>query len=102
MPREEIERQAKLLAKENRKGEPDITSVYWFPDENEVRLVEVLPSVPASHDRRVHPYFFRPAPQDGLPAPSGVALIGADDFGKLQLPPNWGDWNSAVELEDEE
>jgi hypothetical protein len=99
MPREEIERQARLLATDNRRAEPQITQIYWFPDDNEVRLVEVLPTVPASGDGRVHPYFFRPSPIDNLPAPSGVALVRPDEVRQAQLPPNWGNWNDAVELE---
>lgn len=101
MPRDEVESQAKLLAKENRQSEPEIGKVYWFPDENEVRLVELHPTIPASGDGQVHPFFFQPSPSDNLPAPSGIALVRPDEFGNLQLPPDWGDWDSAVELEDE-
>ena len=99
MSREQVERQAKLLAKENREAEPEISKVLWFPDDNEVRLVELHSAVPSSDDGQVHPYFFRPSPADRLPAPSGVALIKPDEFGHLKLPVDWGDWNSAVELE---
>ena len=102
MPQMEIERQAKFLAKQNRVAEPEISKIYWFPDEMEVRLVELLATIPASGDGMVHPYFFRPAPDDNLPAPSGIALIRPDEVDHLQLPPNWGDWNSAVEIEDQE
>lgn len=96
MPREDIERQAKLLARENRQAEPDIKTIYWFPDDNEVRLVEVLPTIPPSG--QVQPYFFRAAPKDNLPAPSGIALINPNDV-KLPPPEGWGRWEDAVELE---
>jgi hypothetical protein len=99
MPREVIEKQAKYLAHENRKNDPDITDVYWFPDEEEVRLVEVNPTVPeTSPDEGVQPFYFRPAPASSLPAPSGVALIRPDEVGKLTLPKKWGKWDSAVRL----
>jgi hypothetical protein len=88
--------QAKLLARENRRAEPRITRVYWFPDDEEVRLVEVLPSMPASAE--VVPYYFRPDLKEHLPAPSGIALIRPDEFGRAALPPRWGSWDDAVEL----
>lgn len=102
MSREQVERQAKLLAKENRQAEPEISKVFWFPDDNEVRLVELHPTIPPSGDGQVHPYFFRPSPADELPAPSGVALIKPEEFGQLKLPASWGDWTIAVELENGE
>lgn len=99
MTRLEVERQAKILARENQQAEPDICKIYWFPDEDEVRLVEVHPQVPQSGDGQVHPYFFRPSPADDLPAPSGIALINPAEFGQAQLPPQWGSWDDAIELE---
>jgi hypothetical protein len=98
---EEIERQARMLATENRQAEPLITKMYWFPDENEVRLVGVLSAMPIG-DGRIHPYFFRPAPQQNLPAPSGVALVRPEEVCNSQLPEEWGDWEDAVELEADE
>ncbi|HUO09088.1 MAG TPA: hypothetical protein VM008_12350 [Phycisphaerae bacterium] len=96
---QEIERQARLLAQENRLAEPEITRIFWFPSEDEVRLVELDATVPPSGDGRIHPYFFRPSPQDGLPAPSGIALIRPDEHRRVELPESWGDWENAVEIE---
>jgi hypothetical protein len=93
-----IERQARLLAVDNRRAEPDISKVFWFPDEQEVRLVELTDQVPHSLDGQVHPFFFRPSPQDQLPAPSVIAMIRVKEFGKLNLPAGWGSWDDAVEL----
>src|SRR6266508_2541493 len=93
-----IEQQARLLAVDNRQAEPDIARVFWFPDIQEVRLVELTDQVPESLDREVHPFYFRASPDDNLPAPSGIAMIRANEFGKLRLPAGWGDWNDAVEL----
>jgi len=97
MSRAEVEQQAKLLARENRRAEPGITKVYWFPNESEVRLIELLPTIPASGSR-AEPYYFRSDPGQNLPAPSGIAMIRPDEFRRVQLPPNWGTWDDAVEL----
>src|SRR4051794_6613160 len=101
MSRQEIKRQAQLLARENREAEPDIEKVYWFPDEHEVRLVELLATMPAS-DKDVQPFYFRAMPQDDMPAPVGIALIRPDEFRKLRLPSKWGTWDEAEELNGEE
>ena len=96
---EEIRRQAELLARENRQAEPAISRILWFPDDHEVRLVELDATVPPSGDGKVHPYFFRSSPQDGLPAPSGVALIRPDEFRRIELPADWGNWDNAQDIE---
>jgi len=96
-----IERQARFLAKENKQAEPDIINVYWFPNDKEVRLVEVHPHVPKSLDGSVHPFFFLPSPADNLPASTGVAMINPNDYGNAILPVEWGTWLDAVELTDE-
>ena len=93
-----IERQARLLAEDNRRAEPDIAQVFWFPDDSEVRLIELTDQVPANSDGNVQAFYFRPAPADNLPAPSAIALIRSDEFSKLKLPDGWGDWNDAIAL----
>jgi hypothetical protein len=99
MPTAEIERQARLLASENKNAEPAIEQVFWFPDEEEVRLVGTTPTVPESDDGELHPFYFRPDPRENLSAPSSIALIRPSEVGRLTLPRNWGDWRTAVELE---
>lgn len=94
----EIERQARLLACENRAAEPGIRKVLWFPDDSEIRLVSLLDEFPTSEDGELHPFYFRPSPEDGLTSPSGVTLIRSDEYRKLKLPPGWGDWDDAIEL----
>ena len=100
MSREIVERQAKLLATDNRKADPGIVKVYWFPDDEEVRLVELLASIPRSGEGSVRPFHFRPHAAESLPAPSATALIRPDEFGKLELPSDWGTWDDAILLED--
>jgi hypothetical protein len=91
MPLQEIEKQAKLLARDNREAEPQISKIFWFPSDDEVRLVEVLTAIPGG-DGVVHPFFFRASPDDDLPAPSGIALIRPDEVRQAKLPSGWGDW----------
>jgi hypothetical protein len=90
---------AMSLARENKKAEPGITRVYWFPDEREVRLIELEDGIPPSAGGAVEPFYFEPSLRDGLPAPSAIALIRSDEFRQLDLPDGWGDWESAWELE---
>lgn len=97
-PQDGIRDQAELLAAENRKADPMIEGVFWFPDPIEVRLVETTPEVPRSPDKEVHPFYFPATPHDQLPAPSAVALIRPDEVRHVRLPEGWGAWNDAVEL----
>jgi hypothetical protein len=90
---------ALVLAKENRQSEPGITRILWFPDDREVRLVEVEDGLPASSGEQVEPFYFGASPADLFPLPSGIALIRPDEVGKLRLPDGWGDWADAEELE---
>ena len=94
-----VEKQAKSIAGEQKKSDPAIQQVLWFPDDNEVRLVGVTPEVPESDDGVIHPFYFRPAPEDDLPVQSGIALILPDEVGKLRLPRTWGEWPAARILE---
>lgn len=94
-----IRNQAILVARENKRAEPGITKVYWFPDEEEVRLIELEEGIPPSPSNVVEPFHFNPSPGDKLTAPSGIALIRPDEFRKLELPEDWGRWDSAEELE---
>ncbi len=102
MGRELVERQARYLASDNYEAEPDIQKVYWFPDDEEVRLVELTPQIPVTHDGLLHPFYFRPSPEDDLPSPSAMALIQPDEFGRLRLPDRWGTWSDAVLIEQSE
>ncbi len=96
----EIERQARMLATENRKAEPAITSVYWFPDGDEVRLVELLPTLPLYEDDALTSFYFSADPSRELPFPSRVALIRPEQFGMLQLPISWGAWTDAILIDE--
>ena len=86
------------MARAHREADPTITNVYWFRHNQEVRLVEVDASVPSSPDGKVHPFRFRPSPEDRLFAPSDVALVSPDELGKAELPEGWGPWGKAEKL----
>ena len=101
MSREIVEQQARYLAADNYKVEPDIEKVYWFPDDEEVRLVELTPQIPISIEGEVRPFYFGPSPEDGLPSPSAMAMIQPREFGVLRLPAGWGGWDSAVLIEEQ-
>ncbi len=94
----EIEKQAKRLAMENKKGEPEIKKIYWFPDVDEVRLLEIEDDFVTSASGAVEPFYFNASPKDDLPAPSGIAIIRTDEYKKLALPQDWGSWEDAREL----
>lgn len=96
---EEIREQALLLARDNKNVEPGITVFYWLPSTTEVRLIEVEPDTVKCLSGSVEPFYFDAAPADGLPAPSGIALIRPDEVGELALPADWGKWEDAEVLE---
>ena len=98
MNAEKIKEQALRLARDNKRAEPGITKIYWFRDKEEVRLLELEPDIPPSVSEVVEPFRFAPSESDGLPAPSEIALIRPDEFRKLELPEEWGEWDSAEEL----
>lgn len=93
-----IQRQAQVLAKENKLAEPGIKKILWFPDNKEVRLVMLEDDLPRSISKTVEPFYFGPSRADKLPARSGIALIRTDEKGKLKLPEGWGSWEKAKEL----
>ncbi len=97
--RVDIKKQALLLARENKKAEPGIQAIYWIPSTTEVRLIEIESNTVKCLSGEVEPFYFDPSPSDGLPAVSGIALIRPDEFGKLELPKNWGNWEDAEPLD---
>lgn len=97
MNRDEIRKQAEMLARENRESDPEISRIYWFPSDEQIRLVELHESIPPSGDA-VHPFYFHPSPRDGLTAPSGIALIRPSEYKTIKLPEGWGEWENAEEI----
>ena len=93
-----IREQAKILAAESRKSQPG-AKIYWFPHDTEALIIEIDDGSIKSCGGEVMPYYFDPAPAEGITVPSGIAIIRPEEFGVLSLPEDWGDWDDAVELE---
>jgi len=87
-----IEEVALDLAKANIEAEPNISRVYLFPSDNEIRLIEVDRTSPSVND--VIPFYFGEDSEEGIPFPSGIALIHPDDVDKAELPEDWGEWSA--------
>ena len=75
----EIKKQALLLVKEARLADSSIVRFFWFLDAEQVRLLELTSDMLPTSGDEVEPMFFRPAPEHGMPALSGVAMIREDE-----------------------
>ncbi len=87
---------ARKMAQDNRQASPDLEAVYWFPHDREIRLVEIDP-ITLSSDRMV-PYYFGAYPQGGISYPSAIVLIRPEEKFVLLPPPEWGSWDTAIQL----
>lgn len=94
-----VKKQAVNLAIEHKKVEPNIKAIYWIPNEEEVRLIELEVDIPKCLSGVVEPFYFAPSPTDKLEFPSGIALILPEEFKSLKMPKNWGNWDDAEKLE---
>ena len=92
-----VKREAIKLAKENKKAEPNILKIFWFPHQKEIRLIEVEDDIPTSCENEIEVFYFEPSQQ--VPLYSAIGLIRSNEIGNLKLPENWGNWESAEELE---
>jgi len=93
---EKVLEQAKKLASEARETDPNITKIYWFPHDQEVRLIEADENTIKSLTGHVEPFYFDSTAE--IPVPSGIAIIRPDEVGKLEMPKGWGDWENGKEL----
>ena len=92
----EVRRQAEALAKANVELEPNIEEVFWFPAEDQIRLIETDPTTPPSDC--IAPFYFRPDPSAGTGFTSGLAVIRPDDKDRLDPPKGWGTWKDAERI----
>lgn len=93
---DKILEQAKKLALEARETDPNITKIYWFPHDQEVRLIEIDENTIESLTGQVEPFYFDSTAE--IPVPSGIAIVRPDEVGELKMPRGWGDWNNGQEL----
>jgi len=91
--------QAIKLAKDARQGDPDVGDIFWFPDNNQIRLVYVGKKQCPSHlGEAVSPFYFPSSMQDGIGFESAEDLINDDEVGKLSVPDGWCGWEEAVKI----
>jgi hypothetical protein len=101
MSKKDIELAAQKLARANAESEASISRIYWFPDDEQIRLVEIDQESIKTSDQSIRPFYFNPV--DDVPFPSGVALIHPDEVGKKSLPKEWNvNWSSAKLIFDRE
>jgi len=95
--KDDVRKWALFLAKESVGDDSSVSRVFWFPHDQEIRLVEVDES--SLPNDQVLPFYFGPSPAGGVPLPSAIALIRPDEVPKrLKLPDDWGTWDDAEEL----
>ena len=92
----DIEQAARAMAAANVEAAPETEAVYFFPSEDEIRLIETDPTTLPSAE--VVPYYFSAAPKSGISFRSSVALIRPEEAFRLAPPPGWGTWKDAVQL----
>jgi hypothetical protein len=85
---------AKVLAEGHRKADADTKDIYFFddPSTDEIRLLEVSATVPATGE--VLPFKFKADPADGITYPSSVILVNLEEWeaikkGAVVLPDGW-------------
>jgi hypothetical protein len=90
--RESIYETAKRLAKANAEAEPNIKEIYLFPNDKEIRLIEIdTTTVPSP---QIEPFYIGSTPASGIAFPSAIALIRPEEK-DLDPPDDWGAWEDA-------
>src|SRR5690606_33183740 len=70
--------------------------IYWFPSEEAVRLIDIVPTAMPHDPGALHPYFFGARPKDGITLPSALVVITPEDVATATPPDGWGSWADAV------
>jgi len=87
-----IEDEARSLAASNAEADENLEEIWWFPDLEEIRLVELDSKLPASDE--IVAYCFPPDAREGLHFRSAIALIRPKEK-VLPLPSGWVGWDEA-------
>lgn len=94
MKHPDLRTEALKLANADAEAEATISKIFWFPHPEQIRLVEVDFEAIPSKDPEIRPFYFQPV--EGVPFPSGVALIPPTEAGRKPLPREWNaDWSKA-------
>ncbi len=91
----EIKETAQNLVDSNAEAVPEIEEIWFFYNDEEIRLIEVHSSLPP--DNEIAAYHFPADPDNGIGYPIAVALINSADK-ELPLPDGWGSWDKAERL----
>jgi hypothetical protein len=94
----DMREQAQSLAQANKDAEPSIRKIFWFPSEEEIRLVEIEADTLHSESGKIEAFYFGPSPLDNLFKPCAIAIIHPDEERAIELPQGWGTWEQAEEL----
>ena len=91
---------AKALALAHRANDPGTSTIKFFPNGNEIHLLEVSDAAPTTGE--VIPFPFAADPTSGVDYASVVILLSKDEWqdvklGALSLPQGW-DLDSAADL----
>lgn len=94
MRENDIKSNAEELAKAHANLEESLESVFWFPDDKEIRLLELDRDMIDSD--QIRPYYFPSDPENGIRYPSAVAVIRPEEKESLRPPAEWGAWTDAL------
>jgi len=87
---------AEDLVRANLEAAPEVTKVYLFPSDDEIRLIYVDPTtMPLHPGDAIAPFYFGASrnlerPSDAYTA--AIAVIRPEEVEKARLPEGWGDW----------
>ncbi len=91
-----VEQAARKMADYNLEVSPDLAGIYLFPSEDLIRLV-ILDPVTLPSEQMI-PYYFNAFPQGDVLFPSAIVLIRPEEKSILLPPPDWGEWDTAIQL----
>ena len=95
--KDDMKKWVRVMAKADKEKEPTISRIFWFPHDEEVRLVYVDECTLPSDE--VEAFHFGPNPAGGVPVPWALALIRPEEVPlQLKLPDDWGTWDDAEEI----
>lgn len=82
------------LAISSAESDPTIRKIYWFPNDQQVRLLHIDSESIKTDDQDARPFYFNKV--EGIPFTVGLAMLHPDEE-RLKAPPvEWAsDWSDA-------
>jgi len=93
----EVRKAADRLARINTDKVSYISEIYLFPNDEEIRIVEVSEEA-LPNDEELEPFYFSADPEGNIPFPMGIAMIRPSEKDRLRPPAGWGDWRDAIRI----